>query len=100
MRFSYNWLKEYINNLPKPEIVADILIRKSFEVEEIIKLENDYALNIKISPDRFPDCSGHIGLAKEICALLNLKFKEPKIKFKESKEKTNQLIKIKLENRN
>jgi len=99
MRFSYNWLKEYIVNLPKPEIVADILTRKSFEVEEIIKLENDYALNIKLSPDRFPDCSGHIGLAKEICALLNLKFKEPKIIFKEAKKKTNQLIKVKLENK-
>lgn len=99
MRFSYNWLKEYVINLPEPKIVADILTRKSFEVEEVIKLGNDYTLNIKLFPNRF-DCSGHIGLAKEICALLNLKFKEPKIILKKSKDKTSQFIKIKLENKN
>lgn len=86
MIFSYNWLKEYIPNLPKPENLAEILTLKAFETGKIEKQENDWILDVDILPNRTPDCWSYLGLSREIASLLGKKAKEPKIKFKESEE--------------
>ena len=100
MKFSYNWIKEYIVNLPNPKKVAEILNLKSFEVEKLEKIGNDYILDMKLLPDRFSDSSGHFGLAREIAAVLNLKLKEPKITVKEASEKTENYLRVKVDNQN
>lgn len=96
MKFSYNWLKDYIPALPKPKKLAEDLALKSFEVEKIEKLGDDYVLDVKILPNRFSDCSGHLGLAKEIGAVLNIKVKEPTFKIKEAAEKTSSRLMVKI----
>jgi len=69
MIFSYNWLKEYVK-LPKPEKLVEILTMHSFEVEEVKKAGKDYILDIDVLPNRGPDCFSHIGIAREIAAIL------------------------------
>jgi len=96
MKFSYNWLKDYLPTLPKPEKLVEDLVLKSFEVEKIEKFGADYVLDVKIPPNRFSDSSGHLGLAKEIGAVLNLKVKEPDFKIKEAAEKTSSRLTIKI----
>ncbi|HRY77124.1 MAG TPA: phenylalanine--tRNA ligase subunit beta [Candidatus Paceibacterota bacterium] len=96
MKFSYNWLKDYLPNLPKPEKLAENLALKSFEVEKIEKAGADYVLDVKILPNRFSDASGHLGLAKEISAVLNIKIKEPAISIKEAAEKTSSRLMVKI----
>lgn len=86
MNFSYNWLKEYIPNLPSPEKLAEILTLKSFETGKIEKQKNDFLLEIDILPNRAPDCWSYLGLSREIGSLLSKKIKEPKIKFSEADE--------------
>ena len=75
MIFSYNWLKEYVK-LPKPEKLVEILTMHSFEVGEAKKAGKDYILDIDVLPNRGPDCFSHIGIAREIAAIL-----APKTKF-------------------
>ena len=86
MLFSYNWLKEYIPNLPSPEKLAEILTLKAFETGKIEKKGNDFLLEIDILPNRAPDCWGYLGLSREIASLLNKKINETVVKTKESDE--------------
>ncbi len=74
MRFSYNWLKDYIKGrLPKPEKLAELLTLHSFEVESITERAGDYILDIDVLPNRAADSLSHIGIARECAALTNSK---------------------------
>jgi len=77
MKISYNWLKEYLPKLPKPEKLAELLTAHSFEVKEITKTAKDYILDIDILPNRAHDCLSYIGVARECAAILKLKVKSP-----------------------
>lgn len=74
MIFSYNWLKDYVKNLPKPEKLAELLTLRSFEVLELKKFKADHVLDIDILPNRAGDCFSHVGIAREAAAILNSKF--------------------------
>jgi phenylalanyl-tRNA synthetase beta chain len=60
----------------------------AFEVESVEKVGDDEAFDIKVLPDRNHYALSHRGIAKEICAIFNLTFKDifPKKEFEESKE--------------
>ena len=86
MKISYNWLKEYVKNLPKPEKLADLLTMHSFEVEDMLEVQLptgklDFVFDIDILPNRAHDCLSHIGVARECSALLNskLEIRNPKL---------------------
>jgi phenylalanyl-tRNA synthetase beta subunit len=67
MKISYNWLQEYFGKpLPNPKDLADLLNIRAFEVEEIEEHDGDSVLEIKITPDRAPDCLSHLGVAREV----------------------------------
>ncbi len=67
MKISYNWLQEYFEKpLPNPKDLADLLNIRSFEVEEIEEKDGDSILEIKITPNRAPDCLSHDGIAREV----------------------------------
>ena len=72
MIFSYNWLKEYVKNLPKPERLSDLLTMHSFEVKEVKKIKRDWTLDIDVLPNRAHDCFCHLGIAREISAITGL----------------------------
>jgi len=75
MKFSYNWLKSFFKKkLPEPQKLAEILTMKAFEVSEVKKSGRDWILDIDVLPNRAPDCFSHLGIAREIEAILNLKF--------------------------
>lgn len=81
MVFSYNWLQDYIKTkLPKPEKLAELLTMHFAEVEEIKKVGGDFILDIDVRPNRAGDCFSHIGIAREIVAILNYKFEIPRPK--------------------
>lgn len=67
MKISYNWLQSYFEKeLPNPKDLADLLNLRAFEVEEIEEKEGDAILDIKVTPDRAPDCLSHEGVAREV----------------------------------
>ncbi|TSC78391.1 MAG: phenylalanyl-tRNA synthetase beta chain [Parcubacteria group bacterium Gr01-1014_33] len=79
MKFSYNWLKEIAGFKESPQQLAEILNIRSFEVETIEKVGNDFAIDAKIPTNRISDAGHHMGFAREISAVLNLKVKNQKI---------------------
>jgi phenylalanyl-tRNA synthetase beta chain len=99
MKFSYNWLQSFFNKkLPSPEKIAKILTMHSFGVEDVEKIKigkkADWLMEIEILPNR-PDCYSHLGIAREIATLLNLKLKLPEIKIKEENSiKAKDLIEV------
>ncbi len=95
MKISYNWLKEYTDINKTPKKLADILTMHSFEVEGIEKIKNDYILDIDVLPNRSHDCLSHLGVAREVSALLGTKVKFNPPKVKESKKyKTEDFISV------
>lgn len=80
MLFSYEWLQSFFNKkLPEPRQLADLILARVFEVEEVKKNGQDWVLGIDILSNR-PDCLSHIGMAREIGAMLKIKPIFPKSK--------------------
>jgi phenylalanyl-tRNA synthetase beta chain len=86
MKFSANWLNEYLKKPLKPQEMAELLTMYAFEVESCEKFGNDFVLDIKVLPDRAHDCLSHIGIAKELAAISGIEFAPPKAKFIEDKK--------------
>lgn len=73
---------------PVNELESAITMR-AFEIEQIASIDDDYALDIKVLSNRAFDCLSHIGLAREISAIFDLKFKEPEINKTKKDKKSN-----------
>ena len=89
MKISYNWLKEYVDIRQNPKEVADLLTMHSFEIDGLEKIYKDSIIDVDVLPNRAHDCLSHIGIAKELGALIN-----KKVKFKFPKVKENKKLKI------
>ncbi|XOB46261.1 MAG: phenylalanine--tRNA ligase subunit beta [Candidatus Nealsonbacteria bacterium] len=100
MLFSYNWLQSFFKKkLPKANKLAEILTMHSFEVEEVEKIGKDWVLDIDILPNRGPDCFSHLGIAREISAILNLKLQLENSELKEQKYQAKDFIELKVKSR-
>ncbi len=101
MKFSFNWLKEYLSFDVSPQELADLLTLYSFEAEVLGKKNKDYILDIDILPNRFADAASHFGVVREMQVLLkivkdkSLKLKDP---AKEKLPKSSSSFKIDIQN--
>ena len=95
--------------MPSIEKLESMLTMRAFEIEQIAFIDNDYVLDIKVLPNRAFDCLSHLGLAREISAIFDVKLKEPEIKLKEDEkshladshsqgEKIENFLEVKIEN--
>lgn len=102
MKFSYNWLQSFFQEtLPPPQRLAELLTLYSFEVKKVERRGKDYLLDIDVLPNRVPDCGGHLGIAKEIGAILNLKVKLKDWKPKEDRSlQAKNFIKVQIKEKN
>ncbi len=88
MKFSYNFLQSFFKSkLPSPEKLADLLMMRFFEVEDLKKMGKDTVLDIDILSSRAGDCFSHIGIAREISAITGLKYELPKMSKKKESSK-------------
>ena len=94
MKFSYNWLKELVPKLPKPDILAELLTMHAFEVENVGRVGKDYVLDVKILPNRIADASGHWGLARDIAAITGTGAMAKTKTVKEGKRSLGDVIKV------
>jgi phenylalanyl-tRNA synthetase beta subunit len=95
MKFSKNWLQDYIvETLPSDAVIAETLNKKAFEVEETTVITRtqtaqtsadhadstygDAIFDIKVLPNRAHDALGHHGMAYELCSSLALTFNKEK----------------------
>ena len=78
MKFSYNWLQDYLSKKITPQKMAELLTRRSFQVESVERRGDDFILDIDVLPNRSPDCFSHFGVAREVAAVSGLKLKIPR----------------------
>ncbi len=101
MKFSYSWLKEFVPVKKSAAELAELLTMRSFEVERVEKIGNDHIFDIALPPNRIPDASGHLGMAREIAVLLRASFKAPQPKLKENKKKsTKSVLAVEIKDKN
>ncbi|MDD5146438.1 MAG: phenylalanine--tRNA ligase subunit beta [Candidatus Pacebacteria bacterium] len=100
MKFSYNWIKDYlVGKVPSAQEMAELLMFHSFEIEEVVKKGNDHLIDIKVLPNRVCDCSGHLGIAREVAAITKLKIKDEVLKVSEDQKiKTKNLVEVQVGN--
>ena len=99
MKISRNWLQTYfptptlsgrdpdqsvgVDSLPSPEALSDALTFHAFEIDGIEEVpvgggtdtNTDFVLDVKVTPNRGHDCLSHMGIARELSAILKLPLK-------------------------
>ncbi len=70
MKFSYNWLGSLLEkSLPPVAELGDLITFHSAEIEELITVEGDTVLDVKVLPDKSAWLMSHRGMAKEIAVI-------------------------------
>lgn len=114
MKFSYNWLKDLINPVRKlekmkfsngvkfkqsPEELADILTM--YFTETAVKYKGKRPiLEIELLANQVAHASSHLGLAREIGALIGKKVDYPAVNLKEEKLSAKQFLDIEIKTSN
>jgi len=94
MKVSLNWLKDYVEIDIPAAALADKLIHTGFNLEEIRELPGgDAMLDLEVTSNR-PDCLGHIGMAREVAAVLGKELKMPAFKAAETGEPVTKLAAV------
>jgi phenylalanyl-tRNA synthetase beta chain len=75
MRISVNWLKDFIDVDQSPEEIINTLNSIGLMVDSWEEQGGDLLLELETYANR-PDTLGHMGVARELAAALNLPFKE------------------------
>ena len=74
MKFTFNWLKEFVTFKAPPEKLAELFTMAGLEVESLTLLpepethQPDWLFEVAVTPNR-GDCLGLAGLAREVSAL-------------------------------
>lgn len=102
MKLTYNWLKDFIRINISARQLADKLTMAGLEVISFEEKDNDFVFEIEITSNR-PDWLNVAGIAREIAAITNLKFKNQNLKTQtkiKNSKKENKHFKINFEDRN
>ena len=95
MKISITWLKDFVDvDLSTSELI-DSLNNIGLLVDDVEKRKNDVILELETYANR-PDSNGHLGVARELAALLNKPIKEQIWPLVETDSKTADLIDIEI----
>ena len=82
MKYSVNWLKDYVKTTLSAEEIAEVLTRVGLEVEDIETAADDAILDAEVTTNR-PDWLSVLGVAREIAAATGDALKLPQLKLVE-----------------
>ncbi|KKT29531.1 MAG: Phenylalanine-tRNA ligase beta subunit, partial [Candidatus Nomurabacteria bacterium GW2011_GWD1_44_10] len=87
---SYKTLTRYLDGIPNPAKLSDILLTHICEVEGVENKDDDTIFELKVTPDRGHLLS-YIGLAREVSVFSDAKLKvfSPKVSTSQIKSKLN-----------
>src|SRR3954471_2379722 len=75
MNISLDWLKEYLPGDTDAQAAGDALMRGGLPVEKIETHGSDTVLDVEVTSNR-SDCLSHVGVARELSALLKREFRD------------------------
>ena len=76
MNISLDWLSDYLPQVPPAADAAEALTMGGFLVEHVETVGIDTVLDVEVTSNR-PDLLSHLGVARELAALMNLEAKLP-----------------------
>jgi len=68
MKFTYSWLKDYVDITLKPQELADKLTMAGLEVEALSQKEGEWVFEAEVTTNR-PDWLSIIGIAREVATI-------------------------------
>ncbi len=77
MRYSLSWLKEFIETSLPATALADRLTLAGCEITSFEWVDEDWIMQAQVTPNR-PDLLSHVGLAREVAAVLGREFRPPR----------------------
>lgn len=96
MQLSCRWLKRYCEFDLTPQEVSRLLTGVGLEVEGIETVGGDAVLSAEVTTNR-PDWLSHIGVARDISALLGLPLRIPQIQLQVSGPDASQLTSVEVQ---
>ncbi|MFA5311033.1 MAG: phenylalanine--tRNA ligase subunit beta [Candidatus Omnitrophota bacterium] len=81
MKFTYNWIKDFVDIKLPAEKLADKLTMAGLEVVSLDKRDGDYVFEVEITSNR-PDWLSILGISREVAAVTGSRLKIPEIKRK------------------
>ena len=96
MKILYEWLKEFVDI---PLAPGELRARLAMTGTAIDAIEDTVAgpmLDTEVTINR-PDCMGHLGVAREVAALLRAPLRTPKIEFREDADTAADTAKVDIE---
>jgi phenylalanyl-tRNA synthetase beta chain len=104
MKFTFNWLKEFVTFSAPPQKFAEMLTMAGLEVESVTSLREpetdreDWLFEVGVTPNR-GDCLGIVGIAREVSALTGGQLKTTRVSAHEKDSSIAKRVSIKIANR-
>ena len=97
MNTSLHWLSEFLPGPPlDPHAAADALMRGGLPVERVERHDADTVLDVEVTSNR-SDCLSHIGVARELSALMGREFKNLEIAIAEATTPATDVTSVKID---
>lgn len=108
MKISLEWLSEYLPQLPAVETAVEALTQGGFPVESVEtqtglahpdgnpSIAPDTVIDVEVTSNR-GDCLSHIGVARELAALLNLPFNDVQPKANQINAAASSITSVRIE---
>ncbi|MFA4016544.1 MAG: hypothetical protein RUDDFDWM_001654 [Candidatus Fervidibacterota bacterium] len=96
MRVPLSWLYDFVELHADVEEIANRLEMAGFSVEAIERLDDDFVLNIEVTPNR-GDCLSVEGIAREVAAIFNLPLKSFTPRVSEEADEISNHVNIRVE---
>ena len=96
MKISLEWLCEYLPGPLDARQLADALTNAGLPVEVIEKVGDDTVIDVEVTSNR-GDCLSHIGIAKELSAILDRPFKNLTVSAVESATRTSDATSVEIQ---
>jgi len=74
MKFTYSWLKDYVDIKLKPQELADKLTMAGLEIESLQQVDGEWVFEAEVTTNR-PDWLSIVGIAREVAAITSSSFK-------------------------
>ena len=86
MKIALDWIADYLSPAPVAAAAADALMNAGLPVESVVDAQGakgpTQVLDVEVTSNR-TDCFSHVGLARELSALVAGTFSPPKIAIQE-----------------
>ncbi|MGZ8519337.1 MAG: phenylalanine--tRNA ligase subunit beta [Candidatus Binatia bacterium] len=102
MKFTLNWLKEFVDFGGTAAELSKLLTSAGLEVESLTpikepeSLRDDWLIEIAVTPNR-GDCLGLLGIAREVCALTGAQAKFPPVQRSKKDPRIHKRVALKIE---